>query len=152
MTETIRKPKVSEVMVPNPIVAAPETKITEIAKLMSNHSIGSVIISKENKPIGIITERDLVKRILAESKTAENLIASDIMTKPVISVLEDTTIKDAIDLMQKNNIRRVVILNNNNNISGILTIDDIGYNIERYAEEIGIEYFLLSRKIRERKS
>ncbi|MFW9929562.1 MAG: CBS domain-containing protein, partial [Candidatus Thorarchaeota archaeon] len=96
--------------------------------------------------------RDLVKRILAEEKNPKRFIASDIMTKPVVSVLEDTSISDAIDLMKENNIRRVVILNNNNNISGILTIDDIGYNIERYAEEIGIEYFLLSRKIRERKS
>lgn len=61
--------RVSEVMVRNPVKVSPDTPIREVARLMRDKSIGSVIIVKDDKPVGIVTERDLVRRVLASEKT-----------------------------------------------------------------------------------
>ena len=142
--------RVSEIMVKEPVTTSPETKVIDIAKIMKDKSIGSVIIVLENKPVGIVTERDLVSRVVAIGEDPSDLKVSKIMSKPPIAVIEVTTLTDAINVMKEKRIRRLIVVDNEDKVTGILTIDDIGYNIDHFAEEVGLRYYLITQKIRER--
>lgn len=77
---------VSEVMVKNPVEVRPDTPCGKIARLMRDRKIGSVVLVKKGKPVGIVTERDLVHRVMAEEKDQNKCFASQVATKPVIAV------------------------------------------------------------------
>jgi CBS domain-containing protein len=128
------------------------TKISQIAKQMKKNNISSVVIVDKNQPVGIITERDIVTRIVANDRDPSKIGVGEVMTKPVVAVLSETLLTEAIDLMKNKSIRRLVVVNSENDLSGILTVDDIGYNVEQYAEDIGLEYLILSQTIRGRTS
>jgi len=132
------------------VTTSPDASVVDVAKLMRDESIGSVIIVEDNKPIGIVTERDLVRRVLALGRDTSSLKASDICSKPVLTVSEYESIEDAVDLMKEYNIRRLVVVNGEGEVSGIVTTDDIGYNLRRLSEELAIEYISMSRRIRTR--
>lgn len=57
--------KISEIMATSPVIVGPETPVEEIARLMRDRSIGSVVLIRESRPVGIVTERDLVHRVMA---------------------------------------------------------------------------------------
>jgi CBS domain-containing protein len=141
---------VVDFMVINPIMMRLETPVTELAKLMKEKNIGSIILVRENKPYGIVTERDLVRRVLATDKDQLSLVGSDICSKPVITISENETIEEAIEKMKDYNIRRLIVVNEGGDIIGILTCDDIIYNIERLSKELAYEYIIMSRSIRGR--
>ena len=147
---TIGEAKVSEIMVKTPVTTSPETKVINVAKTMKEYSIGSVIIVVKKKPVGIVTERDIVSRVVAMGKEPSALKVSDIMSKPPISVVEETILTDAIHVMKEKKLRRLIVVDGGNKVIGILTIDDIGYNIDRFPEKVGLRYYLLTQKIRER--
>lgn len=128
-----------------------KTTIPKIAKQMMKHKISSIIIEDKKEPVGIITERDIVTRVIATQINPAKLTAEEIMTKPVVAVLGETPLTDAIDLMKDKSIRRLVVVNDDNETIGILTVDDIGYNVERFAEDIGIEYLIMTQTIRDRR-
>ncbi len=141
---------VSEVMVRNPIKVSPDTSIREVARLMRDRSIASVIIVEDNKPLGIITERDLVRRILASDANPDSLKASDSYTKPVITTLESATVDSAIGIMNSYDIRRVVVVDDKDgNVVGILTTDDLWRNFRKLSEELAVNIIALSRSRRE---
>jgi len=137
---------VSDLMVKNPIVVDMLTPVREVAKLMRDRAVSSVIIVKNERPVGIITERDLVRRVLATDKAPESLNAFDICSKPVVAVSDLSNIEDAIDLMRKNKIRRVVIVNSSDKAVGILTTDDIGYNLKSMSEDLAIKYITTMKR------
>lgn len=142
--------RVSGIMVKNPITASPDNSVKEIAKLMQENSIGSVILVKDDKPIGIVTERDLVRRVLALGKDPDSTKASDICSKPVVSVCSRTPdlldLDDDIDNMIKHKIRRLVVVDRQDKVVGILTADDIGYNLKSLSEDLASKYIILMRR------
>jgi signal-transduction protein with cAMP-binding, CBS, and nucleotidyltransferase domain len=92
---------------------------------MSNEKLGAVIITnKEKKPIGIITERDLVVRVVAKNNKPDQVKAKEIMTTPLITVEPDTAINDAARKMRQLNIRRLGIVYKNN-LVGIVSDKDL---------------------------
>jgi CBS domain-containing protein len=137
-------------MVINPITANLKTTIIELAQMMKTYSIGSIILVEDNKPFGIVTERDLVWRIIASEKDYHTLNASDVSSRPVLTIFENEEIEHAIEYMKEHKVRRLVVVNENGEVSGILTSDDIAYNIKRLAKELAFEYVILSRNIRGR--
>jgi signal-transduction protein with cAMP-binding, CBS, and nucleotidyltransferase domain len=113
MSEFGLRPKmiVKDVM-SSPVVSVDETETANnIAVKMSKEKLGAVIITnKENRHIGIITERDLVVRVIAKNNKPDQVKAKEIMTAPLISVDPDTTINDAARKMSRLNIRRLGIV------------------------------------------
>jgi CBS domain-containing protein len=138
------------IMVKKPITASQDTSVKEIAKLMQENSIGSVILVKNDKPIGIVTERDLVRRVLALGKDPDSTKAFDICSKPIISICSRTPdlldLDDAIDTMIKNKIRRLVVVDRQDKVVGILTADDIGYKLRSLSENLANKYIILMRR------
>jgi CBS domain-containing protein len=96
----------------SPVVTADEIETTnKIAVIMYKENVGAVIITnKEKTPIGIITERDLVVRIIAKNKKPDKVKAKEIMTKPLETIEPDTAINDAARKMSQLNIRRLVVI------------------------------------------
>ena len=120
--------RVGDIMTKKVIVIPFGKTIHEVAKLMKKNSVGSVIVvqDKEGKHAkGIITERDVVYKILAKGSDPYKINAEDIMSKPLRVVRPDTTIEDAAKAMRENKIKRLPVVNDDNELIGILSEGDI---------------------------
>jgi CBS domain-containing protein len=94
--------------------------VSKIASLMVNCNIGSVIVMRDLEPLGIVTERDLVRRVIYAEKDAREIVAQEIMTAPLITISYDRTIEEGLEIMQHNHVRRLVVLKGDSAI-GLLT-------------------------------
>jgi CBS domain-containing protein len=110
----------------SPVITVDEdTTVNHVAELMDKHGLGCIIVtSKDGKPIGIITERDLVTRVLAKNVRPDALKAKDVMTTPLITIEPDETISEAARKMSRLNIRRLGVIYKGQLI-GILSSKDI---------------------------
>ena len=104
--------------------AAPSNKI---AKLMDENKLGCVIITnKAKKPVGIITERDLVKRVLSKNVVPDTIKAGEIMTSPLVTIEPDATISEAARRMSRLDIRRLGVVYKGNLVGLISSRDILG--------------------------
>ncbi len=110
----------------SPVIAMGEdAPANRVAELMDKHDLGCIIVTnKEGKPLGIITERDLVVRVLAKNAKPDTLKANEIMTSPLITIEPDATISDAARKMSKLDIRRLGVIYKKQ-ITGLLSSKDI---------------------------
>ncbi|MEM1551953.1 MAG: CBS domain-containing protein [Candidatus Bathyarchaeia archaeon] len=116
---------VKDVMSSPVITVEEDATANRVAELMDKHGLGCIIVtSKEGKPIGIITERDLVTRVLAKNVKPDALKAKDVMTTPLITIEPDETISEAARKMSRLNIRRLGVVYKGQLI-GILSSKDI---------------------------
>jgi len=81
----------------------------EAAKIMSEKSIGCIVVMDEEKAVGIATERDILRKVVAKNLDASEVRMEDIMSKPLTTIRADTTIVEAIRMMQKNDVRHLPI-------------------------------------------
>ncbi len=141
--------RVSEVMVRNPVRVGMETPIRDIARLMRDKSIASVVVVEGNKPTGIITERDLVRRVLASDASPDSLKAADCCSTPVVTTSETADVDKAIGIMNSYDIRRIVVIDDKSgNLVGILTTDDLWRNFRSLSEELAVNIVAMSRSKR----
>ena len=117
--------KVREVMTRNVITISPEKSALDAAKIMKKNNIGSVVVIENSKPIGIVTERDLCFRVVAENNVPSKVKVKDIMTSPLITIDPNETLEEAARKMNKNKIRRLPVVDKNNNLVGFITYRDI---------------------------
>lgn len=117
------------------IVTAPETTATEAAQLMREYHVGDLVVvekqRKENMPVGIVTDRDLVIEIMAQDLSPEVKQVKDIMSAHPVSVTESASLFDALEQMRGQGIRRLLVVNDQGGLEGILCADDV---IELIAE------------------
>jgi len=99
------------------------SNIENTIKLMQKYSVGSIVVTKENQHVGIITEKDILNITYKEINLKSNI--ENYMKKPIITVTSDELVTNVIDIMRLKNIRRVVVLNRNNDIVNVLTNRDI---------------------------
>lgn len=117
---------VKEIMTKNVFTVLPETSTEECAKLMINHKIGSVVVvDSEDKPIGMITKENLIKHVLARNKKADEVIAKQVMSFPLITASPSLTVIEAMQTMFKEGIRHLLILGADGKLLGICTDTDI---------------------------
>ncbi|MHA1312005.1 MAG: CBS domain-containing protein [Candidatus Helarchaeota archaeon] len=117
--------KIEDIMVIDVKTADITSTITDIVKEMYNNEIGSVIITKDNRPIGIITERDIVQKIVVPGKNANELQAQDIMSTPLKTGSKDMSLLDAIRILVLNRIKKLPIMDDNDNLIGIISLFDL---------------------------
>jgi CBS domain-containing protein len=94
--------------------------VSKIASLMVNCNIGAVIVMRDTEPLGIVTERDLIRKVIYAKKDAREIVAQEIMTAPLITISDDRTIEEALKIMQHNHVRRLVVLKGESAV-GLLT-------------------------------
>ena len=124
MSEPSHSMFVRDIMTVNVVTMPLQASVLEVAKSMSDMDISSVIITDEDRPLGIITEADIVRRVVVQGRNPKTTHASEIMSTPIIHVEPSTPLTDAMRVMAKSNIRRVAVLKNNS-LAGIITSRDI---------------------------
>jgi CBS domain-containing protein len=116
---------VRDVMSKNVRVVRPDSSAREVVAIMNKFDIGSVVVVQGERPVGIITERDILRRIVEPCLAPETLTARQIMTGPVITIDENASINEAAKLMAKKGIKRLLVTRNNDKLVGIITFTDI---------------------------
>jgi CBS domain-containing protein len=115
------------------VTLSEDTLVGEAAKVMKDKDVLSVIVTSKNskEPIGIVTERDILYRLVSENKGPFKVTLKDIMSSPLITIAEEESVKDAVLLMRSKHIRRLVVKNagGSNNITGTITLMSIVGNI-----------------------
>lgn len=140
--------KVSDVMIRDPVMVAPDAPCGQLSKLMRDRGIGSVVVVKDGFPVGVVTERDLVHRVLAEGRDPDKCDADQVCTKPVVGISIYADVDMAVDMMNEYGIRRLVVVDEKDRVVGILTTDDIARNLRSMSEELAVKYMVLSRRKR----
>ena len=116
--------KLSEVMTPNPVTLPIKASVVEAARLMKSEDIGDVLVLDGDRACGIVTDRDLVVRALADGVDVETTTLNDICTKDLVSLTPTDTVADAVALMRDKAIRRLVILDGTQPV-GVVSIGDL---------------------------
>ena len=114
---------VKDVMIDNLVTLDASTSISEAAKMMDEKNIGCVIATKDNHPIGILTERDFVKRIASKGIPLISSI-EEVITSPLIEIDSDKTVWEAAQIMKTKNIHKLPVKQDNKTI-GIITTTDL---------------------------
>ncbi len=97
----------------------------DAAKYMTDMNVGSVIVVDDDKPSGILTDRDIVTKVLSQDKDPKTTKIRDIMTSPAVTISEDRDIIDVTRLMSERGIRRFPVVDANGKIIGVITLDDV---------------------------
>jgi len=117
---------IREVMTANPTTVSDRDSIRDVARIMKDQDTGVVpVCDDRNKIIGLVTDRDIVVRLIADGKDPLNAHVNEVMTKSVRKVHEDATVDDVLSLMSSSEIRRVPVVNKNDELVGIVSIGDI---------------------------
>ncbi len=116
--------QVRDIMQKNVITIQEDKSALDAAKLITEKDISFLVILKDDKPIGVITERDFVRKIAAEDKNASQIPLSKIMSYKFRWVEPSTDIEDAVQKMLNHNIRRLIVLENGK-LVGVVTQTDL---------------------------
>lgn len=120
-----RNRHIRDVMTPNPECVSEKDSLRDVARIMKDQDTGVVPVVDGKRIIGLITDRDIVVRGLAEGKNLENVSVNEIMTKSVRSVREDASVTEVLEMMGNAEIRRVPVVNSNDELVGIVSLGDI---------------------------
>jgi CBS domain-containing protein len=123
--------KVKDVMHTGATWVEPGTPVAELAKMMRDHDIGSIPIGEKDRLVGMVTDRDIVTRGLANGGDCAKLTARDVMTKPIIYCRTDEDVEDALRIMEKNKVRRLPVIDENKRLAGMLALGDICGRLSR---------------------
>jgi len=115
---------VKEAMKTNLVIIDSDDTILNAAKLMKKKKIGNVLVIENGQPIGILTESDIIKKVIAVDKNARDVITKEVMSTPIIVIDPYKTLENAMNIMGKCNIRRLPVVENEEFI-GIITQKDI---------------------------
>ena len=128
--------KIKECMSTDIVYAGIDDNISNIAKLMNEHHVGSIPICDTDKNLlGLITDRDIILRSIACGKDVNETKVKEIMTTDIVSICSDKDIKEANKIMSDNQIRRLLVVDNEK-IVGILSIGDLLRNLNTDKSEI----------------
>src|SRR5512135_1781512 len=107
MRSTVTLASIARVPVPTVLLT---THVSEIAKVMVKQNVGAVIVTRDYEPLGIITERDILARVVLANKDLNEVVAQEIMTAPLLTIDSSRTIEEALEIMHKNRVRRLVVV------------------------------------------
>ena len=114
------------VMTPNPATCTPQTPLREVARLMVQFDCGQIpVVDESQKPVGVVTDRDIAVRIVAEGRDPASAVASDCMSTPVTTIREDGSLNEACDLMESSQIRRLLVVDAQGRVCGIIAQADL---------------------------
>lgn len=127
--------KISEIMTENPVCCTDTMSLHEAAQMMAEKDCGSipVVKSPENKkPIGMITDRDITIRAVAQNKNPLEMIVAEAMTDNPITVTPETSVEECCETMERNQIRRVPVVDGAGNLCGIVAQADVARKAPKY--------------------
>jgi CBS domain-containing protein len=125
----ISRLRASEIMTKSVRTATREMSLSEVAAMMREGDMGAVPVVGDGKLIGIVTDRDIVVRAVAESKTADTPIG-EVMTTELFTVAPDDFVFEAIRLMGDKQVRRIPVVSEDGSLAGIIAMADVALEME----------------------
>lgn len=118
---------VRDVMTKDPRVVRRDTSVQEVVATMAKFDISSVIIVEDERPVGIVTHKDIVSKVVLPRLPPDALKAREIMSSPVVKINEDASIEEAAALMAKKRIKKLIVVSSVgvDKLVGIITSTDI---------------------------
>ena len=120
-----------EIMTKNPACCTADSSLQDVAKMMIDNDCGCIPVvedAKSKKPVGMITDRDIVVRTVAAGKNPLDLTASDAMSKTPIVAKDNSTVEECCNLMEKNKVRRIAVVDADGACCGMVSQADIAIN------------------------
>jgi CBS domain-containing protein len=124
--------KCKAIMTKNPVCCLPSDSVVKVAKMMKEENFGAIpVIENEQtrKLLGIVTDRDLALKIVAEGRDVKTSKVSDVMTEKVVTCRAKDDVKEAMDKMSKNQLRRILIVNKNHKVLGVIAQADVATRV-----------------------
>jgi CBS domain-containing protein len=120
------------------VYALRETTVVEAARLMRSHHVGSLVVvdqigTGKRKPVGIVTDRDIVVEVTATGLDPKTITTEDIMSSQLATVREEDTVEQTMEMMRFKGVRRLPVVDRDGGLAGIVTIDDL---LELVAENL----------------
>jgi CBS domain-containing protein len=123
--------QIRDVMTANPETVSERDNLLQAARIMRDQDTGVVPVVDGRKIIGLVTDRDIVVRAIADGKDVNNVSVNEVMTKQVRTVNEDSSVDEVLNLMSGAEIRRVPVVNQSNELVGIVSIGDLASRTNR---------------------
>jgi CBS domain-containing protein len=118
----------ADVMTPDPICCALDTPLGDVAKLMVQHDCGELpVADTDGQLIGVVTDRDIVCRVVAAGRNPLEHTVQDCVSQPVISVGPEATLSDVVTTMERHQIRRVPVVDEQERCIGIIALADLAW-------------------------
>lgn len=127
-------PKLTDIMVEDVITIDASATIRKAVRRMNRHEIGCLIVLQDGKPTGIVTERDMMKRVLGASRDWRAVEVGEVMSKPLLFMEPEREIEDAVQLMLKHKIKKLPIIENGC-LVGLITLTDLTTFMRAYIEK-----------------
>jgi CBS domain-containing protein len=125
--------QVRQVMTPRVEVARPESTLQEVAQKMKSLDVGPIPICNGEKLVGMLTDRDITVRAVAEGRDPANTRAQDVMTEEVLYCFEDDDVQQATEIMRRAQIRRLPVVTRDKRLVGIVSLGDLA--LERGSQD-----------------
>jgi CBS domain-containing protein len=120
--------QVKDMMTKDPMCCTSDTLLSEVARMMVDKDCGEIPVVdnySSKQPVGVVTDRDIVCRTIANDLNPLDLTAADCMSKPIVTVTADMSLEECCRLMEEKLIRRVPVVDDRGSISGIVALADI---------------------------
>lgn len=124
----------SEVMTKNPVCCLPGDPVAKVAQLMKSTDVGSVPIVEDERSkrlVGIVTDRDLVVKMVAEGRDAGTATAEEVMSRGIVTCRAQDDVEAALDAMSGNQLRRIPVVDDDGKIVGIIAQADVATRVNR---------------------
>lgn len=122
---------ISKAMHPHADWVSADTPVSEIARMMKTDDIGAVPVGRDDKLLGMVTDRDIALRVVAQGRNPDKTRAEEVMTEHIIYCRTNETVEDAIHLMDQKKIRRLPVIDSNDRLVGMLSLGDIAHAVSR---------------------
>lgn len=119
---------VREIMSGDLVCSGPDTPLREVAQLMATHDCGQIPVvgpGDRRQPMGVVTDRDIACRVVAQGRNPLELTAKDCMSSPVVTITQNAPIEDCCRMMEQHRVRRVLVVDDGGNACGIVSQADI---------------------------
>jgi CBS domain-containing protein len=138
--------RVKEIMRASPLTVPADATVLQAAKAMEKQDTSCIFAQSKGKIVGIITERDIARRVVAKGAAPAKTRVSAIMTSPIIAVSPDAKIEEALSVMSKNKVRRLPVVDEKTGMTGIVAVADIARAL---AEKAGYTSSLITAMTKE---
>lgn len=118
------------------VTVAPETDLMEAARLMGAHGVGSLVVARGGKPVGLVTDRDVALHALLEERDPAACRVSDCMNAELVTLKRSAGTSDAVELLRRHGIRRLPVVDDQGRLAGIVTADDLVLVVQRELDDI----------------
>jgi len=138
--------KVKEIMSPNPLTIPADATVTQAAKAMDKHDSSCVFVKSKGKIVGIITERDITRRVVGKGASPKQTKVKSVMTSRIVVTSPEASIEEALKVMTTNKLRRLPVVDKKGDMVGLVSTADIA---KALAEKAGYSTSLIAAMTKE---